>query len=119
MYNLDGTNSYLNQTFGYCDTEISTYSTEDENFATKSNVRNLNYMEKLKIYPKETDGNNSFEESLRLTKCCTEKYFAFLENKIKNSTTIVKVLDVFLGTVELIFFIFLSNFIFIQTFFYQ
>lgn len=109
---MDGTNSFLNRTVSYCDGPNSTNTTEDssleiEILTAKENSRNQNYKQRHEIYLKYS--NTTIEESLRLTKCCTEKYFEFLENKLNNSTYVDKVLDVFLGTVELIVFLILNS----------
>ena len=45
--------------------------------------------------------NKTFEDSIRLTKCCTFKYDEYLEKRSKNSTILDEILDIILGTVEL------------------
>ena len=101
---MDGTNSYLNETVNYCEENgTSTFTTQEythsEISTTISNRMGRNALKRHGAYSSRFR-NNSFEESLRLTKCCTERYFEFLENKIQNSTSLDKALDVFLGTVE-------------------
>jgi hypothetical protein len=101
---LDGTNSYLNETVNYCEENVtSTYTTEEyfTHSEISTTISNRIGRKRHGAYSSRFR-NNTFEESLRLTKCCTERYFQFLENKMQNSTSLDKVLDVFLGTVEFI-----------------
>ena len=111
-YDLDKTQSDLNiddfnPAENYCDESNITLITDPDHiyshipeFTTTNIITRLTDNFTFKSAPSSRIENNSFEESFRLTKCCTIKYNDYLRNNGKNSTLVDQVLDVILGTVE-------------------